>query len=52
MIRVLGTIQRSQFAGSLEQQQQDLADWIQEIHAGMYPHQVRSLTPSQLTWLC
>jgi len=47
MIRVLGTIQRSQYAESLGQQQQDLAHWIQEIHDGMYPHQVRSLTSNQ-----
>ncbi|KAG6373675.1 Six-hairpin glycosidase-like protein [Boletus reticuloceps] len=39
MIRVLGTIQRSRFAGSLQQQQEDLASWIQEIHGGMYQHQ-------------
>ncbi|KAI9462083.1 Six-hairpin glycosidase-like protein [Boletus coccyginus] len=39
MIRVLGTIRGSQYAGSLGQQQQDLADWIQEIHDGMYRYQ-------------
>ncbi|KAG8215875.1 Six-hairpin glycosidase-like protein [Butyriboletus roseoflavus] len=38
MIRVLGTIQRSQFEDSLQQQQEDLANWIQEIHGAMYPH--------------
>ncbi|KAH0835728.1 Six-hairpin glycosidase-like protein [Lanmaoa asiatica] len=37
MIRVLGTIQRSQYADSLKQQQEDLASWVQEIHDGMYP---------------
>lgn len=47
MIRVLGTIQRSKYAGALQQQQEDLADWIQEIYGGMYPHQVRSLTSNQ-----
>ncbi|KAF8129060.1 Six-hairpin glycosidase-like protein [Boletus edulis] len=39
MIRVLGTIQRSRFAVSLQQQQEDLASWIQEIHGGMYRYQ-------------
>ncbi|KAF8556640.1 hypothetical protein OG21DRAFT_1554694 [Imleria badia] len=39
MIRVLGTIQKSQYADVLQQQQEDLANWIQEIHGGMYSHQ-------------
>ena len=47
MIRVLGTIQRSQYADSLGQQQIDLVDWIQEIHGGMYRHQVRFLASNQ-----
>ncbi|KAF5378135.1 hypothetical protein D9615_007521 [Tricholomella constricta] len=38
MLRVLGTIQNSQYAKSLKREQKDLAAWIKEIHAGMYPH--------------
>ncbi|KAG9312708.1 Six-hairpin glycosidase [Chiua virens] len=38
MIRVLGTIQNSQYANSLKQEQADLSGWIQEIHNGMYAH--------------
>ncbi|KAH7910426.1 Six-hairpin glycosidase-like protein [Hygrophoropsis aurantiaca] len=37
MIRVLGTIQRSQYANQLKGQQKDLANWVREIHGGMYP---------------
>ncbi|EGN97365.1 hypothetical protein SERLA73DRAFT_184047 [Serpula lacrymans var. lacrymans S7.3] len=37
MTRVLGTIQRSQYDKSLANEQKDLANWIQEIHGGMYP---------------
>ncbi|KAH7886788.1 Six-hairpin glycosidase-like protein [Phlebopus sp. FC_14] len=38
MIRVLGTIQRSQYANSMKGQQTDLANWVREIHSGMYRH--------------
>ncbi|KAG1727760.1 Six-hairpin glycosidase-like protein [Suillus paluster] len=38
MIRVLGTIQRSQYADSFKSQQNDLANWVHEIHGAMYPH--------------
>ncbi|KAI6111803.1 Six-hairpin glycosidase-like protein [Pisolithus croceorrhizus] len=38
MLRVLSTIKQSQFSSSMESQQQDLADWVQEIHDGMYPN--------------
>ncbi|KAH7922253.1 hypothetical protein BV22DRAFT_1094989 [Leucogyrophana mollusca] len=37
MIRVLGTIQRSQYANQLKGQQKDLANWVREIHGAMYP---------------
>ena len=47
MIRVLGTIQGSQYADSLEQQQIDLVNWVQEILGGMYLHQVRPLALNQ-----
>ncbi|OJA09010.1 hypothetical protein AZE42_07393 [Rhizopogon vesiculosus] len=36
MIRVLATIQRSQYANSFESQQTDLTNWVREIHGGMY----------------
>ena len=42
MIRVLGTIQKSQYADLLITQQKNLAAWIQEIHNGMYSHLVCS----------
>lgn len=48
MVRVLGTIQRSQYAGALQQEQSDLASWIQEIHGGMYPHQVSTVPSARL----
>ncbi|KAF9231375.1 hypothetical protein BU15DRAFT_90927 [Melanogaster broomeanus] len=38
MIRVLGTIQQSQYAKSFQSQQKDLANWVKEIHGGMYPY--------------
>ncbi|KAG1856048.1 Six-hairpin glycosidase-like protein [Suillus subalutaceus] len=38
MIRVLGTIQRSPYANSLKSQQNDLANWADEIHRAMYSH--------------
>ncbi|KAG6848236.1 hypothetical protein H0H93_002035 [Arthromyces matolae] len=38
MLRVLGTYQNSQFSNTLKSQQNDLASWVLEIHAAMYPH--------------
>ncbi|KII90447.1 hypothetical protein PLICRDRAFT_38994 [Plicaturopsis crispa FD-325 SS-3] len=38
MLRVLATIQNSQYANTLKSQQKDLANWVQEIHDGIYPH--------------
>ncbi|KAL4076573.1 Six-hairpin glycosidase-like protein [Scleroderma yunnanense] len=38
MLRVLGTIKHSDFANSMKSQQKDLANWVQEIHSGMYLH--------------
>lgn len=40
MLRVLGTIAHSQFAGKMKQEQMDLANWVQEIHDGMYANLV------------
>jgi rhamnogalacturonyl hydrolase YesR len=38
MLRVLATIQASPFSSSMSSQQNDLSDWVTEIHAAMYPH--------------
>ncbi|KAG6336425.1 hypothetical protein ID866_2668 [Astraeus odoratus] len=38
MLRVLSTIKQSEFAGSMTTQQRHLANWVQEIHDGMYLH--------------
>ncbi|KAF7985410.1 hypothetical protein HWV62_5115 [Athelia sp. TMB] len=36
MLRVLGTIRNSQYNSSMLNEQQDLINWISEIHNGMY----------------
>ncbi|KAH9850434.1 Six-hairpin glycosidase-like protein [Lenzites betulinus] len=38
MLRVLGTIQHSQYSGSMKSQAKDLTNWVAEIHTGIYPH--------------
>ncbi|KAI0667555.1 Six-hairpin glycosidase-like protein [Trametes maxima] len=38
MLRVLGTIQHSQYAKSMKNQAKDLTNWVAEIHNGIYPH--------------
>jgi len=38
MIRVLGTIKNSQYAGSFKNEQKDLIDWVLEIQGGMYQY--------------
>lgn len=38
MLRVLSTIKQSQFSSSMKRQQKDLANWVQEIHDGMYSY--------------
>ena len=43
MLRVLGTIQHSQYAKSMKNQAKDLTNWVSEIHGGIYPHLVRTL---------
>lgn len=40
MLRVLGTIQNSEYANTMKNEQKDLAAWVMEIHAGMYQHLV------------
>ncbi|KAG5640729.1 hypothetical protein DXG03_007416 [Asterophora parasitica] len=38
MLRVLGTIQNSEYANTMKNEQNDLAAWVMEIHSGMYPN--------------
>lgn len=37
MLRVLGTIQNSEYSNSMISEQEDLVSWVQEIHDGVYP---------------
>jgi hypothetical protein len=46
MLRVLGTIQNSEFADTLQIEQNNLTSWVKEIHAGMYHFLVSYHTPS------
>ena len=48
MLRVLGTIQNSAYAGAMKSEMQDLVSWVSEIHTGMYAHQVRAALPPSL----
>jgi len=41
MVRVLGTIKNSEYAGGFKNEQNDLIDWILEIQDGMYNYLVR-----------
>lgn len=41
MIRVLGTIKNSRYAGSFNNEQKDLINWVIEIQDGMYQYLVR-----------
>ena len=41
MLRVLGTIQNSEYANTLKSEQSDLMSWVKEIHTGMYSFLVR-----------
>ena len=43
MLRVLGTIQHSQYSKKMKKQAKDLAGWVSQIHNGIYPHLVRPL---------
>ncbi|KAH9946703.1 glycosyl hydrolase family 88-domain-containing protein [Amylocystis lapponica] len=36
MLRVLGTIQHSEYASSMKNEMKDLVKWVSEIHDGMY----------------
>ncbi len=41
MLRVLGTIQHSQYSSNMKEQAKNLTNWVSEIHTGIYPHLVR-----------
>ena len=43
MLRVLGTIKNSEYAGNFKSEQNDLINWVLEIQDGMYTHLVRRL---------
>lgn len=43
MLRVLGTIKNSEYAGNFKSEQKDLIDWVLEIQDGMYNYLVRSV---------
>ena len=40
MLRVLATIQKSEYANTFKSEQGDLGKWVKEIHAAVYPHLV------------
>lgn len=40
MLRVLGTIQHSQYSSNMQEQAKNLTNWVSEIHTGIYPHLV------------
>jgi hypothetical protein len=42
IMRVLATIVRSNFASQMQSQQNDLAQWVDEILTGVWQYQVRS----------
>lgn len=42
MLRVLGTIKNSEYAGNFKSEQTDLINWVLEIQDGMYQYLVRS----------
>ncbi|KAF8808899.1 Six-hairpin glycosidase [Phlegmacium glaucopus] len=38
MLRVLATIRQSEYANTFKTEQNDLSNWVREIHSGIYPH--------------
>ena len=51
MLRVLGTINNSQYNTSIQSEQIDLVDWVTEIHDGMYKNlvsHINSFFPSYI----
>jgi hypothetical protein len=51
MLRVLGTIQNSRYTNTFKSQQNDLASWVGEIHAAMYPFLVKHPSHVDITQL-
>ena len=45
MLRVLGTIKNSEYAGDFKSERTDLINWVLEIQDGMYNYLVRSIQP-------
>lgn len=43
MLRVLGTIKNSEYAGDFKSERADLINWVLEIQDGMYNYLVRSM---------
>ncbi|KAF9552861.1 Six-hairpin glycosidase [Agrocybe pediades] len=37
-LRVLATMRNSEYSNTFKNEQNDLASWVREIHAGIYPH--------------
>ena len=54
MLRVLGTIQNSQYANAMKGEVKDLRRWVDEIHDGMFLYMVSALLlPSRcLSLIC
>lgn len=50
MLRVLMTMRQSEFANTFKSEQTDLGNWVQEIHAGIYPHLVSFQRYSNCTY--
>ncbi|EEB90780.1 hypothetical protein MPER_10969 [Moniliophthora perniciosa FA553] len=44
MLRVLATIQNSEYSDNFKDEQDDLTDWVSEIHGVMYSHLASLLT--------
>jgi hypothetical protein len=51
MLRVLGSIQNSEYASTLKTEQNNLASWVKEIHAGIYPFLVRHYPYTTLEYI-
>ena len=49
MLRVLMTLRQSEFANTFTNEQNDLSDWVSEIHTAIYPHLVRAQRIA-MTW--
>lgn len=47
-LRVLATMRNSEYANTFKNEQNDLAAWVREIHAGIYPHLVSASLTSAI----